>query len=106
MIKRQRRDCIGPFWTSDYYEPFHYSRIFIQSEGSLSSSLKHSPLALNPPAANGFQSGRKFIINDAHLMTISYVWPRAEEQNDDFNENHQIEPFMGQLSVNLFKVLD
>lgn len=39
-------------------------------------------------------------------MTISYVWPRAEEQNDDFNENHQIEPFMGQLSVNLFKVFD
>lgn len=39
-------------------------------------------------------------------MTISYVWPRAEEQNDDFNENHQIEAFMGQLSVNLFKLFD
>lgn len=39
-------------------------------------------------------------------MTISWVWPRAEGQNDDFNENHHIEPFIGQLSVNLFKVFD
>lgn len=47
----------------------------------------------------------KYIINDAHLMTISYVWPRVEKQNDDFNEIQQIEALTGQLFADLFKVL-
>lgn len=38
-------------------------------------------------------------------MTISYVWPRVEKQNDDFNENQQIEAVTGQLFANLFKAL-
>lgn len=36
-------------------------------------------------------------------MTISYVWPRVEKQNDGFNENQQIEAVTGQLFANLFK---
>lgn len=38
-------------------------------------------------------------------MTISYVWPSVEKQNDDFNENLQIGSVTGQLFANLFKVL-
>lgn len=38
-------------------------------------------------------------------MTISYVWPRVEKQNDDFNENQQIEAVTGQFFADLFKVL-
>lgn len=37
-------------------------------------------------------------------MTISYVWPRVEKQNDDFNENQQIEAVTGQFFADLFKV--
>lgn len=36
-------------------------------------------------------------------MTISYVRPREEKQNNDFNENQQIEALTWQLFVHLFK---
>lgn len=39
-------------------------------------------------------------------MTISYVWPRVEKQNDDFNENQQIEAVTGQFFADLFQVLN
>lgn len=39
-------------------------------------------------------------------MTISYVWPRVEKQNDDFNENQQIEAVTGHFFADLFKVLN
>lgn len=38
-------------------------------------------------------------------MTISYVWPTVEKQNNDFNENQQIEAFTWQLFVHLFEAL-
>lgn len=45
--------------------------------GRQDSPLKKKFIGMKPSAANGFQSGRKYIINDAHLMTISYERHKA-----------------------------
>lgn len=73
VIQRQRQDFTRSFQNLNDNEALHYSRNFFGIEGwEARQPLKkiHWHETLD---CKWFQSGRKYIINDTHLMTVSYM---------------------------------